>query len=47
MGVIEKFMPLVLESEDDGNMAPIIQVKFCMIKHTLSMVPHPGIKVEP
>lgn len=26
MGVIEKFMPLVMEREDDGNMAPIVQV---------------------
>lgn len=26
MGVIEKFMPLVMEREDDGQLAPIIQV---------------------
>ena len=27
MGVIEKFMPMMMEREDDGNMAPIIQVR--------------------
>ncbi|XP_064105415.1 AP-1 complex subunit mu-1-like isoform X3 [Macrobrachium nipponense] len=35
MGVIEKFMPLVMEREDDGNMAPIIQTEeatFCFVK---------------
>ena len=26
MGVIEKFMPVVMEREDDGHSAPIIQV---------------------
>ncbi|CAL4206675.1 unnamed protein product, partial [Meganyctiphanes norvegica] len=35
MGVIEKFMPLVMEREDDGNLAPMIQTQdaiFCFIK---------------
>lgn len=35
MGVIEKFMPIVLEREDDGNMAPIVQIQeatFCFVK---------------
>ncbi|XP_042878489.1 AP-1 complex subunit mu-1-like [Penaeus japonicus] len=35
MGVIEKFMPLVMEREDDGNMAPIVQTHeatFCFVK---------------
>ncbi|ROT71014.1 AP-1 complex subunit mu-1 [Penaeus vannamei] len=35
MGVIEKFMPLVMEREDDGNMAPIVQTQeatFCFVK---------------
>lgn len=26
MGVIEKFMPLLMEREDDGQLAPIVQV---------------------
>lgn len=35
MGCIEKFMPLVMEREDDGILAPIIQTQdatFCFIK---------------
>lgn len=28
MGIIEKFMPLVMEREDDGQLAPIVQVHF-------------------
>ena len=27
MAAIEKFMPLVMEREDDGQLAPIIQVR--------------------
>ena len=36
MSVIDKFLPLVLESEDDGASAPIIvmeNVTFVYIKH--------------
>ncbi|XP_076035225.1 adaptor protein complex 1, mu subunit isoform X1 [Oratosquilla oratoria] len=38
MGVIEKFMPLVMEREDDGNMAPIVQVKQMMSEATFCFV---------
>ncbi len=37
MNVIERFMQLLLEQEDESNLAPIIQngdVAFMYIKHT-------------
>jgi len=36
MGIIDKFMPLVMEREEEGNVSPIIQhggVTFCFIKY--------------
>lgn len=36
MGAIEKFMPLLMEQEDDGNTSPILQreeLSYIYIKH--------------
>lgn len=36
MGEIEKFLPLVLEQEEEGSQSPVVEkdgINFCFIRH--------------